>query len=666
MTTNITKNLTIICLFFYFFFCLLTLNAQNANIEQIISQATEAYTKGNHNEAVSLLNKLLRAKPSDKNLSTRIFSLLKQWNILDIEVELLNKEKKSFPNAPFAYKILSELYLFMQSPLDALRELEVLVILDNNDIEALVQLGKIYKENHWFSEALKTFNKALNLQPESQEILILIGDTYLNSGDIKNAEFYWKKAIKFDENNINSYINYADILLRNGSYIEATNIYEQGRKHFNDDKQFSTQLSLLYETQMRYLEAVEEYVKIALPIIANNFDVNNWAVKKIIDIFKREKEIQNDIINVISKYKDVKHINRLLFELYFLKEDYNSSLKLAREISLNTKDEGEIFLYFGEILLKQGKYDFAIDFFKEGINSLISLPVKSINYEKFILKLGNAYQQSKDYSNAINTFKAITNSNLTTCDAAEAFISLGNIYEESEEFKLAEENFLTVVEKYKHCPTFELSLLKLIKTYIKSGALDKAIKIIEQTKYLPLTIEATSEIEFILGKIHYFKFDFSNAINTFKKITTNFQSKFINDSIKYILFFEELKNEPQILNTIAQADLLIEQKEFQEAKKVLSTLIEKNTLDEIGNFVIYKMSEVYVNEKNYTLAINSLNNIIENSTNEDLKCSALKLLAEIYEKTNDFDKAKKAYEMIIHKYPYSYWAEYSKNKIINE
>jgi len=60
-----------------------------------------------------------------------------------------------------------------------------------------------------YEKAIKSYNWALKLNPDSAECHFNIASAYNDHNDLENAVKHYEMAMKFDENNVETYINLA-------------------------------------------------------------------------------------------------------------------------------------------------------------------------------------------------------------------------------------------------------------------------------------------------------------------------------------------------------------------------------------------------------------------------------------------------------------------------
>jgi tetratricopeptide (TPR) repeat protein len=86
------------------------------------------------------------------------------------------------------------------------------------EAEALFSKGKL-------DDALKSYQKALQLDPNIYEAALFSGDVYTQRGDFQQAETWYQKAIAIDPNRETAYRYSATPLMKQGKYDQARDRY---------------------------------------------------------------------------------------------------------------------------------------------------------------------------------------------------------------------------------------------------------------------------------------------------------------------------------------------------------------------------------------------------------------------------------------------------------
>ena len=98
-------------------------------------------------------------------------------------------------------KFLKEKYLN-----SAMNKYYIISQIDCSDIDAYIQLARIYDEKHIDSLAIAYFYKAQNINKETPHLNFYFGDYYFKRNDYKKALYYYK--IAYNKGIQNSNINY--------------------------------------------------------------------------------------------------------------------------------------------------------------------------------------------------------------------------------------------------------------------------------------------------------------------------------------------------------------------------------------------------------------------------------------------------------------------------
>lgn len=95
----------------------------------------------------------------------------------------------------------------------------------NPEANKFMNQGESYFAQGKYDDALKSFQKALDLDPTIYQAAVSGADSYLSKGDLANAEIWYQKAIKIDPNRETAYRYSATPLMRQEKYDEARDRY---------------------------------------------------------------------------------------------------------------------------------------------------------------------------------------------------------------------------------------------------------------------------------------------------------------------------------------------------------------------------------------------------------------------------------------------------------
>ncbi|HAW49675.1 TPA: hypothetical protein DCX16_01805 [bacterium] len=155
----------------------------------------------------------------------------------------------------------------------------------NNVKNSYVKLGVLFSENGYGNDAISSFNKAKELDPNDKEVITNLSKCYYNlavsfdqKGMVNDAESYYKKAIEVDPNMIDSHYNLGILYYHKKHDTKAT-IYYWGKVLEIDPKSIKAHenLAVVYYNMGRFKEA-EDLCKKLKSFDPNNHLANNMLI----------------------------------------------------------------------------------------------------------------------------------------------------------------------------------------------------------------------------------------------------------------------------------------------------------------------------------------------------------------------------------------------------
>jgi putative PEP-CTERM system TPR-repeat lipoprotein len=207
----------------------------------------------------------------------------------------VNKELLAeFPNDSFFHQRIGALYGLNNELALARSSFNKALTLDENNILAIVHLGRMDNISGKTESALKFLQSKLNLFPKNTFIMAEISDSYLMSKDLDNCLVWIKKAYAIDMNNfyiINKYVSALISQQNLQKAIEITQYYiERNRK----DLLALESLASLYVKNREYNKAVS-----VLTDVVKKSDIKAPAYLKL---GKAQQQVNNNTL-AIQSYK---------------------------------------------------------------------------------------------------------------------------------------------------------------------------------------------------------------------------------------------------------------------------------------------------------------------------------------------------------------------------
>ena len=445
-------------------------------------------------------------------------------------------------------------------------------------------------KNYTLEEIENIINKECSYEPEEFD----------NQSDNKENDEYYQNN---DENN-------------NENIIDE--VIEVLKEYIKKDKNNTKALTLLgraYYSTYRYNKKAEKLFKKVLLINPND-----------------DKVLYYRAINYIYNFRG--------------NEKYNEALKLIKKaIELNENDSAYWHI-LGDINYENENYYAAIEYAEKAVKLNKSYVVNDSNYmEYYLTVIGESYFKLGKYDEAIEVFKEIIK--LPRHDQSD-FMYLGLSYFEKKEYDKAIENYEKVLEIDPSCDYIEniSAINALAKSYMALGEYQKGIdaykeyikkhewrwirylynKDIEDYKYL---IEAFNQ----LIDEEPSNFEYYDGLETIYSYDLNICDKAANVLEKYLLNNKEDINY-RVYGTLA--DLYKNIYRYDEAIEMCNKLME---IDDFDSYYYSLLGHIYQKIKNYDKALEMYEKYLnfECRSSGNVYCNMTKLL-DLYEQLSKKDK----------------------------
>ena len=119
---------------------------------------------------------------------------LKKGN-LDKAIYYLNKTIESDPEDLYLQKELAILYLLQKNNLKALNIVNNIIDKNPDDIEALIMYGRIKQSLKQIDDAKEAYKKVIANDPSQEKIYLILGDIYMEEGDLGKALNIYKQLV---------------------------------------------------------------------------------------------------------------------------------------------------------------------------------------------------------------------------------------------------------------------------------------------------------------------------------------------------------------------------------------------------------------------------------------------------------------------------------------
>ncbi|MGB3404756.1 MAG: amino acid adenylation domain-containing protein [Microcoleaceae cyanobacterium] len=238
----------------------------------------------------------------------------------------------------------------------------------NQSFEVYFQLGKALGATGKVSDAIATYQKVIELQPDFADVYWHLGQLQSQQGQLDDAIANYKKALNIAPDLVWMYPLLAEALTQNQQLEEAISVYQKALEFQDTDSQIYSRLGHLNLKNGHLEEAYLNY-------------------QKAIELQPDSVHLYNNLGNVLLK-----------------KGDRQAAIAAAQQsIQINPK-QAVAYTILGNAFSQKEEYNQAIIAYQTAIEFQTNNPIP---HSYFLL--GNAFRQIEDFKSAIDVYqKALT------------------------------------------------------------------------------------------------------------------------------------------------------------------------------------------------------------------------------------------------------------------
>lgn len=557
---------------------------------------------------------------------------------------------------------------------------EELVKADPNNNLYTNSLNDIYLKLKEYAKSILFLSQKIIQRPNDVTFYGLLGSTYYIKGDSEDALSAWNKGILINNNSQINYTIISNYAVQNRAFEVAIKYLEDGKSQSTDPLQFSYQLAQIYSYTMEYGKAAEEYIA---SLIQQPTQLD--YIERRMETYLSAVGAIEQSIAAVEKYKEENiAIKELLSFLFIKNNQYEDSFLLIKEIDKAKGGDGVLIYSFASDAFQQSHFEVSSKAFKylldEYPNSRF-VPNSKIGFAKTLeFQLNeewNKNQQnwkpisiaittnSSKYLPIIKTYESLiseTNGDLVN----EALFRIGNIYATKFlDFPKAEEYFARIIINSTLSIYYGRTNLELAKISIYLNKLDKAKQELQNVFASSQTENnIKNEAKFLMAKLEYYNGNFEGSLSTIANITQDLTNDLSNDAIELSMIINVAKKDSLNLLEFANAELKVNQDNFEEAEKTFKKLSDDENLFVLNNISRIKYAEILIAQNKYPIAIEILKELSESKELNIFADRSFYLLAQVYEfGIVDDQSAISTYEKFLELFPNSLYLEKSQKNL---
>jgi tetratricopeptide (TPR) repeat protein len=399
-------------------------------------------------KAIAQLEFVVKGEPSDTQSALLLGRLYKSDNQPAKAEAIFKKVMSSDPAAKNGVTDLAQLY-FDQGDFASAIDLIKKIPEDAMDPQTYGILAYAYGQNHQPDKAVETYQKALDLDPDNQELHKAYAEALLSAGNTEKARAEFLKILQADSDDGAAYLRLAEIDKDAGRFDDARNELAKAKTLLPDNPEVPYQQALLEDTlgnEDRAIDLLEGLLKQSEKANGdyNPAEANNRMIflDRLGGIYRSEEKYDKALATyerIVALGSTVApHGEGLIVETYRLMHQPKKATEHLQAALKQYPKDRSLLVMQANLLGEQGKVD-------EGVDQLKALLTKGSGDREIYLSIAQVYSQAKKYSEAEAAAKQALDLSPRPEDQEYVYFMLGSIYEREKRYDLAEEQFKKVL-----------------------------------------------------------------------------------------------------------------------------------------------------------------------------------------------------------------------------
>lgn len=313
-------------------------------------------------------------------------------------VRMLKETLQRDPDNFEARTLIARIRIVRGELAQAVIELEDLCKKYPQTSQAYHQLGLAYLAKRELPKAAENFNKALALEPDATDPVMMLAETRFRQGFVDDAEKILLGVIQKHPQTPAPYYMLADAYRSRNKLEEAAGMFNQIMRISPKDPRAPFQLGLVRRQQKKTAEAraaLEQAYAIA--------PADLTPLAQLIDLDVTDKQFaaaHQRLQKEIAKQPKSSMLRYMVAELYFTQKDFANAAKVAQETLELSPENPSAYMLQARISLAQNQPAEAVDKLKAAAS-------KSPKNAQLLGLIGSVLLQNKDYANALEYFQKV-------------------------------------------------------------------------------------------------------------------------------------------------------------------------------------------------------------------------------------------------------------------
>lgn len=526
-------------------------------------------------------------------------------------------------------------------------------------------------------EAEKILKKQINKSNGELEYLILLAGLYEQNEDQKAANKVYADLIEtYSKSSFSIGELYQQFKLQS-KYDLALELLEKGRKFLKDSYPLHLYFADLYAIQGQKAKMIQEYMDLLDIQTSYASSVQN-ALQKSIDFTADEDEnydlLKNALLSKAQRKPNEPVYSDLLIWLFVQKKQFNAALIQAKSLDKREEGLGKRVFDLGVICLQNKAYEPARNAFKYVVDYGEKTPYF---YDAEFALLNTQFVEITNQQNFTQESlrEAIANYDKTINRIGKNRSSVQLIREKAEiqAYYLNEGenaiNELTYALEIPGLTDMQQAQVKMLLAdiHVLKGDVWEASLLYMQIDKSFKFETIGSEAKFKNARIFYYDGDFDFAQSQLDVLKQSTSKLIANDAINLSVLITDnygLDSNYVAMSKFAQADLLLEQRQFAEAFALYDSIVIEFPYHSLGDEILMRKAKAMKQQGNFEQAISFLNELLKIYGEDILADDAWFELGVIYaDHLNNSDKASECFKKILFDFKGSLYTNACRNRI---
>jgi tetratricopeptide (TPR) repeat protein len=349
------------------------------------------------------------------------------------------------------------------------------------DPALLYLLGSSYAQTRNLSKAEEVFKKALDAEPDSEDIRRAYAEALMAQGKMEEARAQLQEMVKSDPQSPTSYVRLAQLDRQMGNFEDARKELEQARGLAPDNPEIPYQEAILEDTlgnEAKAVSLLQDVLKQTEKADGkyNPAEANNRAI--YLQLLGTVYQHQEDYDKAIETFQRIVALggdqsprgeSLIVGTLHDLMHQSHRALQEADAALKKYPKNRELLMQRASLLGQEGHRD-------EAVAQLQGMLTGNADDRDIYLSIAQIYSQAKLYTKSEEVVQKALALSHNPDDQEYARFLLGSIYERQKKFDLAEDQFRKVLDVDP--------LNDAAANYLGYMLADRGVRLDESVKYI--------------------------------------------------------------------------------------------------------------------------------------------------------------------------------------